>query len=70
MPSDQDEADALFGSAPPASPFAAKPRAGAGVDHRGEMRVRANWPARVLLPDKPNHTLKYVEIDLPILPPR
>ena len=51
MPSDQDEADALFGSAPPASPFAAKPRAGAGVDHRGEMRVRANWPARVLLPD-------------------
>jgi hypothetical protein len=26
--------------------------------------------ARVLLPDKPNHTLKYVEIDLPILPPR
>jgi hypothetical protein len=49
MPSDQDEADALFGAAPPPpSPFAAKP--GAGADGRKETRVRANWPARVLLP--------------------
>jgi hypothetical protein len=26
--------------------------------------------ARVILPNKPNHALKYFEIDLPILPPR
>ncbi len=48
MPSDQDEADELFGSgaAPPAKPpFAAKPSA----DNRKESRVRANWQARVLL---------------------
>ena len=52
MPTDQDDADALFGgSAPPAapsapaSPFGAKPSA----DHRRESRVRANWQARVLL---------------------
>jgi len=53
MPTDQDEADALFGGAPPpASPFAAKTNAGAGADHRRESRVRANWQARVLLPDQ------------------
>ena len=49
MPTDQDDTDALFGSAatPPASasPFGAK----AGADNRKEPRVRANWPARVLL---------------------
>ena len=47
MPTDQDDADALFGGAPtPApSPFGAK----AGADNRRESRVRANWPARVLL---------------------
>lgn len=51
MPSDQDEADALFGATPPPpSPFAAKPAAAAGADSRKETRVRANWPARVLLP--------------------
>lgn len=50
MPTDQDDADALFGTAPaPASPFAAKPAGGA--DNRKETRVRANWQARVLLPD-------------------
>ena len=26
--------------------------------------------ARVLLPNKPNHELKWVEVDLPVLPPR
>jgi len=53
MPTDQDEADALFGAAPsPTSPFAAKTGAGAGPEHRKEARVRANWQARVLLPDK------------------
>jgi len=57
VPTDQDEADALFGGGPaapappaapsaPSSPFA--PRGGA--DHRKETRVRANWQARVLLP--------------------
>ena len=49
MPSDQDDADALFGgaAAPAASPspFGAKP----GPDNRRETRVRANWQARVLL---------------------
>ena len=51
MPTDQDDADALFGGAaapPPASsPFGAKPTA----DGRKEARVRANWQARVLLPN-------------------
>ena len=48
MPGDQDEADALFGggASPPKPPFPAKPSA----DSRKESRVRANWPARVLLP--------------------
>ena len=49
MPSDQDDADALFGGAPAPvaapSPFGAKP----GADNRRETRVRANWQARVLL---------------------
>ena len=49
MPSDQDDADALFGGAAmpaaSASPFGAKP----GADGRRESRVRANWQARVLL---------------------
>ena len=49
MPTDQDEADELFGGgatpAPPA-PFAGKPPA---EEHRKESRVRANWQARVLL---------------------
>ncbi len=50
MPTDQDDTDALFGGAamPPAStsPFGgARPSA----DHRRESRVRASWPARVLL---------------------
>ena len=50
MPTDQDDADALFGgaAATPAaspSPFGAKP----GADNRRETRVRANWQARVLL---------------------
>jgi hypothetical protein len=38
----------LFGNlaSPPTSPFPSKP----GADHRKESRVRANWPARVLLP--------------------
>ena len=51
MPTDQDEADALFGApaASPPSPFGA-PKAGA--DNRKETRVRANWQARVLLPDQ------------------
>ena len=48
MPTDQDDADALFGSSPPPpSPFA-----GTGAENRKESRVRANWQARVLLPDK------------------
>ena len=49
MSSDQDDADALFGNAmpPPASPFPTKP----GIENRKEPRVRANWQARVLLPD-------------------
>ena len=47
MPSDQDEADDLFGGAAPAPkpPLPAKQSA----DSRKESRVRANWPARVLL---------------------
>ena len=51
MPTDQDDADALLGGAamPAASPLGAK----AGADNRRETRVRANWPARVLLaPDR------------------
>lgn len=49
MPTDQDDADELFGSpASPPSPFAAAAKPGA--DNRKESRVRANWPARVLLP--------------------
>ena len=53
MPTDQDEADALFGAAPPPpSPFAARTDAGPGAEHRKESRVRANWQARVLLPDQ------------------
>lgn len=53
MPTDQDEADALFGAAPPPpSPFAIGTGTGAGAEHRRESRVRANWQARVLLPDK------------------
>ena len=49
MSNDQDDADALFGSAPvapPKAPAAAKP----GADNRKESRVRVNWAARVLLP--------------------
>jgi hypothetical protein len=48
MPSDQDEADDLFGGAAssPKPPFPAKQSA----DNRKESRVRANWTARVLLP--------------------
>jgi len=48
MPDDQDDADALFGSAAASAPipFAAKPPS----DGRRESRVRANWAARVLLP--------------------
>ena len=48
MPSDQDEADALFGggAAPPKPPLPGKQ----ATDNRKESRVRANWTARVLLP--------------------
>ena len=47
MPSDQDDADALFGTAAPAAaPAPAKQE----PEQRKESRVRANWPARVLLP--------------------
>jgi hypothetical protein len=48
MPTDQDDADALFGGSPssPGSPLPAK-----GPDNRKESRVRANWQARVLLAD-------------------
>ncbi|MEO5688727.1 MAG: hypothetical protein ABIR54_15335 [Burkholderiaceae bacterium] len=48
MPSDQDDADDLFGGAATAatSPLLTKPSA----DNRKESRVRANWPGRVLLP--------------------
>ena len=47
MPTDQDDADDLFGgaAAAPGPPLPAKP----GADNRRETRVRANWPARVLL---------------------
>ena len=48
MPTDQDEADDLFGGGAAAQDkpaFAAKPTA----DNRKESRVRANWQARVLL---------------------
>jgi hypothetical protein len=50
MPSDQDDADALFGGAAESKPvFGAK----AAPDNRRESRVRVNWPARVLLaPDR------------------
>jgi hypothetical protein len=59
MPTDQDDADALFGgaAAPPAasSPFGAKPtgdgRKEARVRANWQARVRANWQARVLLPN-------------------
>jgi len=45
MPTDQDDADALFGGAvTPKPPLPTK-----GSDNRKETRVRANWPARVLL---------------------
>ena len=49
MPTDQDDADELFGgsAAPPTKPLSAKPTA----DNRKESRVRANWQARVLLPN-------------------
>ena len=49
MSNDQDDADALFGSAaaaPSKAPAAGKP----GTDNRKESRVRVNWQARVLLP--------------------
>jgi hypothetical protein len=50
MPTDQDDANALFGTAPsapsaPSAPFGTPPAS----DHRREPRVRANWQARVLL---------------------
>ena len=47
MPTDQDDADDLFGGAAagPKPPFPAKPSA----DNRKESRVRASWQARVLL---------------------
>ena len=47
MPTNQDDADDLFGgaAAAPKPPFPAKP----GADNRRETRVRANWQARVLL---------------------
>ncbi len=46
MPTDQDDADALFGGAatPPKSPLPGK-----SAESRKETRVRANWQARVLL---------------------
>ena len=49
MANDQDDADALFGGAatPPPTPFPAK----AGAENRKESRVRANWAARILLPN-------------------
>ncbi len=49
MPNDQDDADDLFAgsAATPTSPLLAKPSA----DNRRESRVRANWQARVLLPN-------------------
>ena len=52
MPTDQDEADELFGSGPVAAPPPPQPLAGkpATADNRKESRVRANWQARVLLP--------------------
>ena len=62
MPTDQDDADALFGgaAAPPAAspPFGAKPTA----DGRKEARVRANWQARVLLPNDRILELNVVDI--------
>ena len=46
MPTDQDDADDLFGAAAAPKPAAAgKPK----DDSRKESRVRANWQARVLL---------------------
>ena len=50
MPTDQDDADALFGAAPP-PPSAPLGGSAAAADNRRESRVRANWRARVLLPD-------------------
>jgi len=46
MPTNQDDADDLFGgaSSPPTAPLP-----GPGPDSRREPRVRANWQARVLL---------------------
>ena len=53
MPTVQDEADDLFGNAPaPAVPDPGQPAAAPGADNRKETRVRANWQARVLLPDQ------------------
>jgi hypothetical protein len=51
MPPDQDDVDAMFGGspAPAASPLGG---AAAAADSRRESRVRANWRARVLLPDE------------------
>ncbi len=48
MPGDQDDVDALFGGAPaPAAPLPAK----TATESRKDPRVRANWPARLLLAD-------------------
>ena len=52
MPTEQDEADELFGGGAaatptPPPPLAAKPPS---AENRKESRVRANWQARVLLP--------------------
>ena len=48
MSNDQDDADALFGSPAAAAPKSPLPGKSA-VENRKESRVRANWPARVLL---------------------
>ena len=48
MPSDQDEADDLFGGA--ASSHKPSFPARQSADNRKESRVRASWTARVLLP--------------------
>ena len=57
MPTDQEDADDLFGGAAAASKpvFAAK----RGADNRRETRVRANWQARVLLA-----TDRFVELNV------
>ena len=50
MPTDQDDADELFGgSATPAPPPPLAGKAPA-AENRKESRVRANWQARILLP--------------------